>query len=245
MGPEYYRKYMSLASQELRGKFGDVDLEVFYNGIRRAVNNLENENSPKIKWVLDRIRARSNGRFVVFSHWLEAGNRLVEMGLRRHDIPFAYINGSLSQAQRNRIVEDYNEGRVRVLLISKAGGEGLDLKRTTDVVIMEPGWNKASIDQVIGRAVRYGSHSEVPPARRRVDLWNLYMVTPKDHRRLRQILADEDQEQAKEGQQIEDEDIESGDLVVRRINERKQKRLDRVIRTLVYWGRRLANCPAT
>ena len=58
----------------------------------------------------------------------------------------------------NYIVNNYNEGKYKVLLLSSAGSESLDLKNTRQIHIMEPYWNEGKIIQVIGRAIRYKSH---------------------------------------------------------------------------------------
>ena len=52
----------------------------------------------------------------------------------------------------------YNSDKVRVFLLSKAGGMGLDLKETESVHIMDAAWNEADILQAIFRAVRFKSH---------------------------------------------------------------------------------------
>ena len=47
-------------------------------------------------------------------------------------------------------------------MISPAGAEGLTLISTRQVHIMEPYWNQSRLDQVIGRAIRYCSHKDLP-----------------------------------------------------------------------------------
>ena len=44
---------------------------------------------------------------------------------------------------------------IKVLFISNAGAESLDLKNTTDVILMSPVWSPGSFEQIIGRAQRY------------------------------------------------------------------------------------------
>jgi len=61
-----------------------------------------------------------------------------------------------------------------VLLISKAGAEGISLENVRNVYIMEPHWNPAILDQVVGRAVRICSHSRLPMAERTVEV-KVYM----------------------------------------------------------------------
>ena len=53
-------------------------------------------------------------------------------------------------------------GNIKVIMITKAGAEGLDLKNVRNVHIMEPYWYETRIQQVIGRAARYNSHIDLP-----------------------------------------------------------------------------------
>jgi hypothetical protein len=73
-------------------------------------------------------------------------------------------------------MSDYNSGKVPVLLISAAGAEGLDLKETRSLIILEPYWNDARLDQVKGRAVRYRSHANLPKKDRTVDIYTLVLT---------------------------------------------------------------------
>ena len=60
---------------------------------------------------------------------------------------------------------------LRVFMITQSGAEGISLKNVRKVLIMEPFWNMVRMDQVIGRAVRTGSHQELPPAERTVEVY--------------------------------------------------------------------------
>ena len=51
---------------------------------------------------------------------------------------------------------------IKVLMITSSGAEGIDLKNTRFVHIMEPYWHHVRINQVIGRARRIRSHSDLP-----------------------------------------------------------------------------------
>lgn len=51
---------------------------------------------------------------------------------------------------------------IKLLIISSSGAEGIDLKNTRFVHIMEPYWHPVRINQVIGRARRICSHSDLP-----------------------------------------------------------------------------------
>ena len=59
----------------------------------------------------------------------------------------------------------------KILLTTKTGVEGIDLKNVRQVHVVEPYWNPVRIKQVKGRAVRVGSHLQLPPKDRTVDIF--------------------------------------------------------------------------
>jgi hypothetical protein len=61
--------------------------------------------------------------------------------------------------------------KVKVVLISKAGSEGIDLKFIRQVHILEPWYNMNRIEQIIGRAVRNFSHKDLPFEKRNVEIF--------------------------------------------------------------------------
>lgn len=65
---------------------------------------------------------------------------------------------------------------IKVLMITASGSEGINLRSTRYVHIMEPYWNPARIDQVVGRARRICSHKELPEALQTVEVF-LYLMT--------------------------------------------------------------------
>ena len=166
-----------------------LNLKVFYNGVRRASNCLEDKKSPKINWIIEHIGSSPpEDKYVVFSHFLKAGTGLLIKRLKELNIPYGYIDGTLSRSSRLKAVEKYNQDRIKVLIISKAGGEGLDLKATRNIIIMEPSWNEATIRQIIGRGVRVGSHFGLPVNKQNVKVYKLYLIKPSERSYLNKIL---------------------------------------------------------
>ena len=64
---------------------------------------------------------------------------------------------------------------IKVFMITASGAEGISLKNTRFVHIMEPYWHPVRIQQVIGRARRICSHQELPESLRTVDVF-LYLM---------------------------------------------------------------------
>ena len=64
---------------------------------------------------------------------------------------------------------------IKVLMITASGAEGISLKNTRYVHIMEPYWHPVRIEQVIGRARRICSHQNLPSELRTVNVF-LYLM---------------------------------------------------------------------
>ena len=65
------------------------------------------------------------------------------------------------------------------MMITKSGSEGIDLKNTRFVHIIEPYWNIIRLEQVVGRDRRICSHQDLPEEFRTVQVF-LYLSTFSD-----------------------------------------------------------------
>ncbi len=65
-------------------------------------------------------------------------------------------------------VESKPKKKLSLFMITAAGAEGITLANVRHVHIMEPHWNPARHDQVIGRAIRICSHASLPMEERTV-----------------------------------------------------------------------------
>jgi len=64
----------------------------------------------------------------------------------------------------------------KIIMISPAGSEGITLSNVRQVHIIEPYWNEVRIEQVIGRAVRFCQHKDLPLDERIVDIYRYKMT---------------------------------------------------------------------
>jgi hypothetical protein len=64
----------------------------------------------------------------------------------------------------------------KIIMISPAGAEGINLNNVRQVHVMEPYWNEVRIEQVIGRALRFCQHKDLPQEERKVDVFRYKMV---------------------------------------------------------------------
>jgi SNF2 family DNA or RNA helicase len=221
MSSSYEKKYDKLQNDIGENiNIGKKNLKVFYNGLRRGSNKLEDtEYSKKIEWIVNKIADSDNkDKFVVYSNFLDAGIKILARELYSKKISFKTIEGSLSKKKRNEVVEKYNANEFKVLLISKAGGEGLDLKETSHVILMEPNWNEAGNKQVIGRAVRFLSHINLPENKRKVYIHRLFLVRKNENKNIKKIFEDEEY--------FYKDKMISIDLIMKKFVIKKQKEID-------------------
>jgi superfamily II DNA or RNA helicase len=72
--------------------------------------------------------------------------------------------------------ENADGSKIKIILGSPSIKEGVSLLRVSQVHILEPYWNMSRILQIIGRAVRFCSHKDMPRDRRQVEVF-LYLST--------------------------------------------------------------------
>ena len=144
--------------------------------------------SPKLQETFKRIRENvAKGRkTMVYSNFIDAGLRPLAAAMDKDSIPYGMVHGSgLSDADRRRAVEEYNTDKSKVTLLGPAAREGLSLRGTNDVFMLDPHWNLAQTDQAKARAVRLDSHAHLPPIDRKV---NVNWVISEPRRNLLQKL---------------------------------------------------------
>ena len=154
-----------------------ASMNSFLNATRQISNTWnENTDTPKLKKILDYIKKEPKPA-LVYSNWI--GNGLKPLGkmLEREKIKYLEFTGGITDAKKQKVVTEFNQGKIEVLLLSSSGGEGLDLKNTRQIHIMEPHWNEAKISQVIGRGIRYKSHEALPIKQRHVSVFH-WISTP-------------------------------------------------------------------
>jgi SNF2 family DNA or RNA helicase len=211
MPNDFYNEYYTLQKKEVGDivapKVNDELREdqyvqsLFFSGLRQAVNNIWGKGNPKLLWVQNRVlEDYKNGyKSLIYSSFKANKkndkkvfmNHLIEF-LNKKKIPYGIISGEESKNKRADVVNKYNKNEIYVLLITKAGGEGIDLKETHNVIIIEPYWNMEFIKQVKGRAIRYKSHMTLPKDLRYVNVYQLLLIKPdKIHKRDDMLSIDE------------------------------------------------------
>lgn len=149
-----------------------------------------NKYSPKLVKVFDNIKKNHKNQIsLVYSTFIEYGlNSFINYlklnnytdyleDSNNNSLHYALFSGQQTIEEREKIVklcnsEENKDGSlISILLISKSGAEGLDLKNIRSVHILEPYWNYSLIEQIIARAVRYKSHDMLPKNQQNVQTY--------------------------------------------------------------------------
>ena len=136
------------------------------------------EYSPKLKSIVHNV-TKSPGQSLIYSNYLDSGVTPLSELLTKANIRHGVFTGKLGDRERKSLVNAYNNKKIKALIVSSSGGEGLDLKNTRQVHITEPHWNEAKIEQVVGRSARKGSHIALPEAERNVDVFRYNSLLPE------------------------------------------------------------------
>lgn len=153
--------------------------------ISSAVHMDGKVESSKIDVALDDLaksfRDNPEHRGVIYTNKIKAGldPLLAKLHERGYADKIQVVQGATKKSTIQNLVKNYNDGSKPLLLISDSGAEGLDLKGTRGIQVLNPNWNDGKINQAVGRGARLGSHLHLPREDRRVDVTHYHSIFPK------------------------------------------------------------------
>ncbi len=142
------------------------------------------EQSPKLQKAMELVqraaKANPNFRGVAYSNFIDAGLTPYQAALQKAGIPTGLFHGGMNDAQRKAVVDNYNAGKLKMLLLGPSGGEGISLKGTRMLQVLDPHWNEARTSQAIGRGIRFDSHNDLPQDERNITVQRFESELPPD-----------------------------------------------------------------
>jgi hypothetical protein len=142
--------------------------------------------APKFLKILKKIK-KCNGPIFVYSNFKNYGGlKPFIMLLEYHsfknyttdgegDNRYAILSGDQDIVIKDEIVNVFNKkenmdgSKLKVILGTIR--EGISLLRVKEVHVMDPSWNYSRLDQIIGRAIRFCSHKDLPEKERAVKVY--------------------------------------------------------------------------
>ena len=224
--------------------------DAFMSHLRRVINaDFEGESNPKLDWIQSFLTQKwpSNagdsrkalvsgpGKVLVSTEWGAAGAALIAQRCETAGVPCIIYSGAINaQWKRDALVEYYNSrpaDEMLCMILTKAGGVGLDLKETKYVIVLDVMWNPSCVEQAVARAVRYKSHSR---ADAEVNVYYLVLEKPPASPIMTWLV----------GEKVSN--VSSDQLFMRRIARKREEKekLMRVIRSVSIENPNIA-CPPT
>lgn len=137
--------------------------------------------SPKLKKAYELLQEKlkdQRTKALIFSNYIDAGLRPYAAALEKAKIPAGIFYGALSDHERKKLVDDYNNNKIRVALLGPSGAEGLSFKGTQLVQLLDPHWNSVRGRQSAARGLRFDSHWGLPEDLQNVEVQRFIAKLP-------------------------------------------------------------------
>ncbi len=141
-----------------------------------------NMYSSKLYKMLEIIKQNKGKKIFIYSNYISySGLKVAQSVLEANGITsYGVIRENMDISVRMKIINKYNRGDIDYILGSSIMSEGITLKNTEILIVLDHHWNFSRLSQVIGRASRYKSHDGLPVDRRKVEVFLLCAENPKD-----------------------------------------------------------------
>ena len=149
-----------------------------------ADEQLMNIYSSKFTALIRNILNNYHGKHMVFTFFkTKSGVNILKAMFDMCGLPSAVFSGDLSDKKRRELLKKFNDPKnrygknIKVIFVTDAGAEGITLKETRHLHILESDPREGKIQQAIGRAVRFKSHTSMPENERNVNIWRYWSMS--------------------------------------------------------------------
>jgi ATP-dependent RNA helicase DeaD len=112
-------------------------------------------DGEKINVLRHLLDQRGDGQMIVFGRTKHGVKKLAKQ-LESAGYPIAALQGNLSQNARDRVMEDFRAGRVKILLATNVAARGLDISAVDQVINYELPESSELLTHRVGRTGRMG-----------------------------------------------------------------------------------------
>ncbi len=158
------QKLMGSSTHALRRALEKMIASNFYKddfdtNLRNLLEMARNiKSSKKAEVLLDLVKT-VNEKIIIFTQFRGTQDYLWKL-LEKEGYPCAIFHGQLSQAQKDRAIEEFR-GDKPILISTESGGEGRNLQFCKMMMNFDLPWNPMRVEQRIGRIHRLGQTSDV------------------------------------------------------------------------------------
>lgn len=186
MSRQFYDSYMSTVAEHKRSNAVYANADAVSEKLAKQAVTLQRRvatlpGNPKNELLRNYLREGNYKKIAIYSRFvgpLKGLQEYLAADAKTGGYTIGMISGELSKPKRDELLKTFNESEKFIILLSDAGGIGLDFKGINLSIVYEPGVNESREEQFIGRAVRYRSHHHLPLEERKVLVVRLVMMFP-------------------------------------------------------------------
>jgi len=116
-------------------------------------------NADKMQVLEDLLNHRGDGSIIVFGRTKHGVNKLARR-LQADGYPVAALQGNLSQNARDRVMDEFRNGQVPILVATNVAARGLDVSHVEQVINIELPESPELLTHRIGRTGRMGRQGQ-------------------------------------------------------------------------------------
>ncbi len=132
-------------------------------------------DADKMQILEELLDERGDGSIIVFGRTKHGVNKLARR-LQASGYPVAALQGNLSQNARDRVMEDFRNGQVPILIATNVAARGLDVSHVEQVINVELPESPELLTHRIGRTGRMGRQGQA-----------ITLLGPEDHVKWRRL----------------------------------------------------------
>ena len=139
-------------------------------------------NNAKFNFILNEINKPENEgkKFVIYTSFQKGVKKIIKIlnsgGINKIGI----VSGTKSTIEKANAIDAYNNNEIQIMIITRAGAEGVSLNETRGIFVIDGVWNEALYTQIVARAIRYKSHAKLPKNERYVNVFKLFVCYPNE-----------------------------------------------------------------
>lgn len=177
LDPEYIGLHLIYSNFRTLEGIGIIRLILLANGF--AEFKLQKSQN---QWIIDTSdEDEGKPKFVLYTGTETAEEK--ELIRNIYNGSWDLIPPSLASSLREQNENNMYGEIIKIFMITASGAEGINLRNTRYVHIVEPYWHNVRLDQVLGRARRICSHQELPQEYRNVQTF-LYIATLSEEQKV-------------------------------------------------------------
>ena len=183
---------------------GDGDPNAFYSAEKYASNMIGKNKNKKLDEIINLIKANPTQKYIIYSNLTDYGVLNIEQRIIKEfgENKVVKITGkqNTTQKEESKLYFNYYDfnGKIKfdlslnlnhskylnstknIMLITRAGAEGVDTINCQNMIIYDSQWNDALTEQIVARAIRFKSHHGLPPKERYVNVYRILYCFEND-----------------------------------------------------------------